>query len=79
MTHNQKILARMVAVGAVEAARRGPQSSPINQLMVALEEAIGDARDRRDSLVAAGGAGSQAYLQLNEQIARWESARRNNR
>ena len=69
----------MLATNAIEAARRGPQPSPFEQLMVAIEDAIADAHERRDLLVAAGDAGSQAYLQINEHIACWESARRSNR
>lgn len=79
MSQNQAILARMLALCAIDDACRGPQLSPFDQLMAALEDAISDARDRRDSLVAAGDAGNHAYLKINDQIACWESARRNNR
>lgn len=75
MSHNQKTLARMLAITVVERARRGPQQSPVEQLLAAVEDAIADARQRRDSLEA----GTQAYLQVNEKIARWETARRVNR
>lgn len=79
MSQNREILARMFALNAIADARRGPQLSPHNQLMAALLDAITDARERRDFLVASGEAGSRAYLQINDQIRRWESARRNNR
>lgn len=69
----------MFALSAIDGARRGPQPTPCSQLMVALEEALADARERLDALVSAGDAGSSAYLKLNERIARWESARRANR
>jgi len=75
MTHNQEILARMFAMTVVERAKRGPQPSSVEQLMVAVEDAIADARKWRDFLEA----GTQAYLRLNEQITRWEAARRSNR
>lgn len=73
--HNQEVLARMFAMSVVEQARRGPQPSPVEQLMDAVEEALADARRRRDFLEA----GTQAYLKANDQIARWEAARRSNR
>lgn len=75
MFHNRKLLARMLAMTVVEQARSGPQPSPVEQLMAAVEDAIADARQRRDLLEA----GTQAYLKINEQIARWEAARRKNR
>ncbi len=75
MSHNKEILARMLAMTVVQQARRGPQPSPVEQLMAAVEDALADARQRRDFLEA----GTLAYLQANEQIARWETARRNNR
>lgn len=75
MSQNREILARMFAMAAVEHAKSGPRPSPVEQLMVAVEEAIDDARRRRDLVEA----GTQAYLLLNEQIVRWEAARRSNR
>jgi hypothetical protein len=47
--------------------------------MSAVEDAIADARERRDALVSEGGAGSEGYLKINAQIARLEAARRSNR
>ena len=79
MSRNQKILAGMIAADAIRAAQRGPTASPHQQLMCAMEEAIADARERRDRLAKADGAGSEDYLRINAQIARWEAARRNNR
>ena len=75
MSSNQETLARMFAMTVVEQARRGPQPSLFEQLMDAIEDAIAEARKRRDALQP----GTQAYLQVNEQITRWESAWRNNR
>ena len=79
MPTNREILARMQAAHAIGVAQRGPQPSPQDKLMAAVEEAIADARRRRQTVVAEGGAGTKQYLVINEQIARWESARRNNR
>lgn len=79
MSKNQETLARMFALSAIDGARRSPRPTPSAQLLAALEEALADARERRHALVAAGDAGSHAYLKINEQVARWESARRANR
>lgn len=79
MSHNQNVLAKMLAIFAVRKAQTGVQLSPHLKLMSALEEAICDARARRDAISAEGGAGSVQYLHLNDQVARWEAASRQNR
>ncbi len=79
MLNNQMILARMCAAHAIEVARRGPQASPHQQLLEAVNDAIDDARQRRDQLAATGHAGSAEYMQISAKIARWTSAWRSNR
>ncbi|MDR6397922.1 hypothetical protein ACTOWA_00525 [Herbaspirillum seropedicae] len=76
MSWNQEIVAQMRAQHAIANARLGPQPSSQARLMLALEEAISDARRRREKL---GVVGSEEYLQINAQIARWEAAWRYNR
>lgn len=75
VSRNRELLARMLAMTVVERARCGPQPSEGDRLMAAVEDAISDGRRRRDLLEA----GTKAYLEINDQIARWEAARRANR
>jgi len=79
VSHNQRILAEINALVALQKMRRGPQQSPAHQLMQAVEEAICDARQRCDEMAASGQAGSSEFQDLCGKIARWSEVRRLNR
>ena len=77
--NNQMILAEIHVKQALHRMRVGHQSNPLSDLVCAVEEAIAEARHRCLMLVSAGQVGTVEHLRLNEQIARWELARRRNR
>jgi hypothetical protein len=79
MTHNQKLLAQIVAHRALLKASRADVRPPQERAMEALSEAINDKRDEVQSLVLAGRFESDTYRVAKAQLAKWTEAWASNR
>jgi len=79
MTHNQKLLAQMVAREAVHRASRAHLPPPQNRVVEALGEAIESKRSELLALVWAGRFETDVYHEAKAQLARWTEAWNSNR
>ncbi|WP_143266416.1 hypothetical protein [Paraburkholderia caledonica] len=71
MTHNQKVLAQIVAHRAVHNARRADVRPPQERVMEALGEAIDGKRKEVHALVLAGRVQTKEYRAAKAQLAKW--------
>ncbi len=79
MTHNQKVLAQIVAQYAVQKAGRVDVRPPQDRVMKALGEAIESKRNEVQALVLAGRFETDAYRTAKAQLAKWTEAWNSNR
>jgi len=79
MTHNQKLLAQIVAHGAVQKASRADVRPPQDRVMEALGEAIESKRNEVQAFVLAGRFETDSYRAAKAQLAKWADAWNSNR
>lgn len=79
MTHNQKLLAQIVAHNALLKASRPDVRPPQERLMEALSEAINGKRDEVRALVLAGKFETDTYRVAKAHVAKWAEAWKSNR
>ena len=77
--HNQKVLSKLLAAGAVVKARRAPLPPPQGSVMEALREAIDGKRGELQALLVAGKLDTEAYRTAKAQVTRWTAAWNANR
>lgn len=79
MTHNQKLLAQIVAHHALLKASRADVRPSRERVMDALSEAIEGKRDEVQALVLAGRFETDTYRVAKAQLAKWTEAWNSNR
>lgn len=79
MTHNLKLLARLVAHHAVQKASRPDVRPPQERVMEALSEAIASKRDEVQALVQSGRSETDACRAVNAQLTKWTEVWNSNR
>lgn len=79
MTHNQAILARLIALNALQKAKLPPPPNPAALAMSALREAIESKQSEIISMATTGKADTDAYRQAKSQLQRWQAAWQANR
>lgn len=79
MTHNQTVLAQIVAHHAVQKASRTDVRPPRERVMEALGEAIDSKQKELQALVLAGRIQTDDYRAAKAQLAKWSDAWNSNR
>jgi hypothetical protein len=79
MTHNQKLLVRIVAHQAVQKASRVDVRPPQERVMEALGEAIESKRKEVLAFVLSGEIQTNEYSAAKAQLAKWTDAWNSNR
>ncbi|MFM0411229.1 hypothetical protein [Paraburkholderia dipogonis] len=79
MTHNEKLLAQIVAHHAVQKASRADVRSPQERVMEALREAIESKRNEVQALALTGRFDTDSYHIAKAQLAKWTEAWNSNR
>lgn len=79
MTHNQRLLAQIQEMHAINQAQRAHLPPPEQRVMQALHEAVEERRARLAGLASRGCAGTPEYRKAETQLQQWDAAWRSNR